>query len=189
MKNTNAKMTNIFQSGLFLLASGLLSTQVLAAVDTDDFIEDASAKGIAEIEAGKLAVQKSTFPEVQAYAKKMIEEHTAANKNLRALAAKKKVEVADDAELMSQAKAYVLKQRDGESFDAAYVNNQIEAHKATIELYKDASSSEDADVRQVAATSLPKLEKHLAEAKALVPLLAGESKNIKVDDGRADHHN
>lgn len=186
---TNTKLMNAFYAGLLLIVFGLLSIQVKAdGVDTDDFIDEASAKGIAEIESAKLAIQKSTFPEVKAFAKKMIEDHTAANKDLRALATKKNVEVADDAELMSKAKTYVLKQRDGESFDAAYVNNQIEAHKAAIKLYKDASSSKDEDVRRLAATSLPKLEKHLTEVEALVTVIASTSTHIKVDDGKADHH-
>lgn len=189
MQNANEKLMNVIYAGLFLLVFGLISVQVTAAgVDTDDFIDEASAKGIAEIESGKLALQKSTFPAVKAYAKEMIEDHTAANKELRTLAAKKNVDVADDAELTARAKTYVLKQRDGESFDAAYINNQIDAHKAAIKLYKDASSSKDEDVRQLAATSLPKLEQHLAEAEALVAVIASTSKNIKVDDGKADHH-
>lgn len=190
MQNANEKLMNILYTGLFLIALGLLSIQATAAgVDTDDFIEDAYAKGIAEIEAGKIALQKSTHQEVQTYAKKMIEDHATANKDLRSLASKKSVEVPDDAELMSQAKTYILKQRDGESFDAAYVNNQIESHKAAIELYEDASSSKDEDVRQLAATSLPTLERHLAEAEALVSVIASASNNIKVDDGKADYDN
>lgn len=189
MKISHFKFANTFFAGLFFAAFGLVGAQAFAAgMDADDFIEEASAKGIAEIESGKLAVQKSTFPEVKAFAKKMIEDHAAANKELRALATKKNVKVADEAELMSRAKAYILKQRDGESFDAAYVNNQIDAHKAAIKLYKDASSSTDEDVRRLAATSLPKLEHHLTEAEALVGVLARGSNSIKVDDGKADHH-
>lgn len=190
MQNINEKLMNIFYAGLVLIAFGLLSTKALAAgVDTDDFIEEAYAKGIAEVEAGKMAVQKSIFPAVQSFAKKMIEDHTAANKELRSLAVKKGIKLDEDAEMLSKAKAYILKQREGESFDAAYVNNQIEAHKAAIELYKDASSSKDEDVRQLAATSLPKLEQHLEHAETLVSVIANASNNIKVDDGKADHDN
>lgn len=189
MQNTNEKFMNIFYAALLLIAFGLVSIQATAAgVDTDDFIEDAYAKGIAEIESGKIALQKATHTEVHAYAKKMIEDHANSNKELRSLASKKNVEVPDDAELVSQAKTYILKQRDGESFDAAYVNNQIESHKAAIELFKDASSSKDEDVRQLAATSLPTLERHLAEAQALVPMLASTSDKIEEDDGKADYN-
>ncbi len=188
MKKINEKMMNIFFASLLLITLGISSSQTFALdVDTDDFIDEAYAKGLAEIESGKVAVQKSTFPAVQAYAKKMIEDHTAANKDLRSLAVEKNLKLDDDTAMMAKAKNYILKQREGESFDAAYVNNQIESHKAAIELYKDASSSKDEDVRQLAATSLPKLEQHLADAKTLVSVLANGSKNIKVDDGRADH--
>lgn len=190
MKNVQSNFINIFCAGLISITAGFYSLQALAAgVDTDDFIEEASAKGIAEIETGKLALQKSTSSEVKNFAKKMIEDHATSNRELRALASKKNIEMADDAELMAKAKKAILKQRDGESFDAAYVNNQIDAHKATIELYKDASSSNDEDVRQLAATSLPKLERHLTEAEALAAIISGNSKNIKMDDdGKADHH-
>ncbi len=190
MKTTNQKHANFLYVAFFVLLAALLGTSLNASadVDTDDFIEEASAKGIAEIEAGKLALQKATFPEVKDYARKMITDHATSNKDLRALASKKKLEVADDAELTAKAKTYILEQRDGESFDAAYINNQIDSHKAAIELYKDASSAKDDDVRQLAAISLPKLEQHLAEAEALVTVLASTSSNIKVDDGKADHH-
>lgn len=185
---TDAKLTKTISSALFSVALGFAGASAFAdGVNADDFIEEASAKGIAEIEAGKLALQKSTVPEVKTFAKKMIENNAATNKELRALATKKNVEVADDAELLSKAKAFVLKQRDGESFDAAYVNNQIDAHKATIKLFKDASSSADEDVRRLAATSLPKLEHHLREAEGLVAVLARDSNNISVGDGKADH--
>jgi putative membrane protein len=187
MKITNLKSINTFLAGLFSMVLGFSSVNTFAAdVNADDFIEEASAKGLAEIEAGKLAVQKSTSPEVKTFAKKMIEDHAASNKELRALATKKNVQIADEAELLSKAKAYILKQREGESFDAAYVNNQIDAHRATIKLFKEAAASTDEDVRRLAATSLPKLEHHLQEAEGLVAVIARSNNNIKVDDGKAD---
>ena len=191
MKTTNQKHANFLYVAFFVLLAALLGTSLNASadVDTDDFIEEASAKGMGEVEAAKVALQKATHSDVKDFARKMIEDHTAANKDLRALASKKNVELADDPELMAQAKTAILKQRDGESFDAAYVNNQIDAHKAALELYREAAESKDTDVRQLAVASIPKLEKHLAKAEALVPVLAGSSANIKMDDdGKADHH-
>lgn len=173
MQITHFKLTSSLVAAFVALVLGLFSSSAFTiGVDADDFIARASASGVAEIEAGKIALEKTTYPEIKEFAKKMIENYASSNKDLRALAAKKDVDIADEAELLDQAKAYVLKQREGESFDVAYVNNQIDAHKATIQLYKDASSSTDEDVRRLAATSLPRLERHLQQAEALVTVIA-----------------
>lgn len=69
---------------------------------------------------------------------------------------------------MNKAKAFVLKQRDGESFDEAYAKNQVNAHNDAIELFKKASMSADAELAAFAVATLPKLEHHLMKAKELV---------------------
>jgi putative membrane protein len=179
MKLISLKFPHAFLSALLLITASLFCINSMAiGVDADDFIEEASAKNIAAIEAGKLALEKSALPEVKAFARKMIEEKSNANKDLRALASEKNVEMASDAELLAQAKNYVLKQREDESFDASYINNQIDAHKAAIKLFNKASSSTDEDVRQLAATSLPRLEQHLRDAEALVEVVARANKDL-----------
>ncbi|TRX75910.1 DUF4142 domain-containing protein [Pseudomonas mangiferae] len=133
-----------------------------------EFVDEASAKGIAEIETGKLALDKGTSADVKSFAQMMIDDHTAANKELATLASEKKLKVADDAELMNKAKAFILKLRDGESFDEAYANNQVKAHEATIELFRDeAETADDAELKAFAKKTLPKLESHLDMAKKL----------------------
>jgi len=169
--------TRLFSVAL-LIASGLLCVHTMAiGVDADNFIEQASAKALAEIELGKIAVQKSSVPEVKAFAKKMIENNATVTKDLRELASKKNVQMADEAALLAKSKTSILNQREGESFDVSYINNQIAAHQATITLFKDASSSTDEDVRRLAATSLPRLEQHLRDAEALVGVIARANKN------------
>lgn len=187
MKQTNLKFADAFFSVLLFISASLYSVQTMAiGVDTDNFIAEAAAKGIAEIELGKIALQQSSFPEVKVFARKMIEDHASVNKDLRALASKKNVAMADEAELLGKAKNDMLRQREGESFDASYINNQIDAHKATIKLFEDASSSTDEDVRRLAATSLPRLEQHLRAAEALAGVVARANKNL---DGKREYSN
>lgn len=135
-----------------------------------NFIDEASAKGIAEIETAKLALDKATSADIKSFAQQMIDDHSAANKALAKLAADQALEVADDAELVSKAKAMILELRDGESFDRAYANNQVVAHEQTIELFRKAVNSEDAQVSAFAKETLPKLEHHLQMAKDLVAI-------------------
>lgn len=156
-------------TGVGMVACIGMAAQVFAVdeIDADDFVDEASAKGIAEIEAGNLALKKSTSADVKAFAQQMVADHTKANAELAQIAKTKKLEVATDAELKNKAKALILKQRDGESFDEAYANNQVMAHKEAIELFKEGLNTEDADINAYAKATLPKLEHHLQMAQAL----------------------
>jgi len=158
----------LLAGAFFFVCSAMFGTAMAAdTVDPDDFVENASAKGVAEIETSKLALQKSTAADVKAFAQQMIDDHTAANKELAGIAAKKNLKVSSDAELLNKAKAFILKQRDGESFDEAYAKNQVTAHKDTIDLFKKASTSKDAELASFATATLPKLEHHLVMAQQL----------------------
>ena len=79
------------------------------------FVSEASAAGVAEIEAGKMALEKSTAADVKVFAKQMIDDHGKVNAELRSLAERKKLEVEDDASLTDKAKATLLDLRDAPS--------------------------------------------------------------------------
>lgn len=160
---------------------GATSSLVFAAdkIDADDFVEEVSAKGVAEVEGAKLALEKSTSPDVQAFAQKMISDHTAANMELAGIASRKNLEVSDEAELTTKAKKFVLEQRDGQSFDEAYANNQVEAHKDTIELFQQAAVSDDAEIAAFAKQTLPKLKHHLQMAETLAAKYDDDDDNRK----------
>lgn len=136
-------------------------------VSPRNFVEEASAKGIAEIETAKLALEKGTTDDVKEFAQTMVEDHTAANKELTALAQQKELEVSTEAELINKAKAMILQLRGEKSFDKAYMNNQVMAHQQTIELFQKASNAEDAEIAAFAKQTLPKLEHHLKVAEQI----------------------
>lgn len=162
------KRTGVLISATAALLFGFAGlAQAADKVSANDFAEEASAKGIAEIETSKLALEKGSHAEVKKFAQTMIDDHTRANDELKALAKQKNLEVSNDAELMSKAKAMILQVRDGENFDKAYANNQVVAHEQAIELYQKAAASDDAEFSAWAKKTLPKLEHHLQMAKEL----------------------
>jgi putative membrane protein len=167
--NSSIKLYKLVLTGALLLLVSAFCSVAMAkdTVDANDFVDEASAKGVAEIETSKLALQKSTAADIKAFAQKMIDDHTAANRELAAIAQRKNLKVATEAELTNKAKAFVLKQRDGESFDEAYVKNQVTAHEQTIELFKKAAVSKDVELAAFATATLPKLEHHLHDAQDL----------------------
>lgn len=152
-----------------------LSTSMGAAVaaTSNDFVDNAAAGGIAEVEASKLALEKSASADIKTFANMMITDHSKANDELAAIAKKHDIKVPDSTTLVKQAKEKILDMRD-ESFDAAYANNQVKAHEETIELFKkeadtvtDDRTAGAMDLKAFAQKMLPALEKHLSAAKEL----------------------
>lgn len=143
------------------------------AATSNDFVDNAAAGGIAEIETSRLALEKSSSADIKKFANMMITDHSKANDELAALAKKNDIEVPDETTLVKQAKEKILDMRD-ESVDAAYANNQVKAHEDTIKLFeKQANTVTDdkvkgaTDLKGFAQKMLPALEKHLEMAKEL----------------------
>ncbi len=168
-------MNTLLRSAGFALAFTLAGA-VHAAQDADDFVEDASAKGIAEVEAARLAEEKGTASDVKTFAAMMLKDHTQANDKLKALAASKKLEVSSDADLIDKAKAMILELRGAKSFDQAYANNQVNAHEAAVKLFTNyAKDGKDAELRTYAEQTLPTLKTHLQKARELAAAHGGSS--------------
>jgi putative membrane protein len=143
------------------------------AATSNDFVDDAAAGGIAEVEAGRLALEKSSSADIKAFANMMITDHGKANDELATIAKANDIEVPDTTTLVKQAKEKLLELRD-ESFDKAYANNQVKAHEETIALFKkeantvtDDKAKGSTELKAFAQKMLPGLEKHLAKAKEL----------------------
>ena len=163
------RFISAFFTGVLALVLSVTSAFAQAAQSAEEFVEDASAKGLAEIEGAKVALEKSTSRDVKDFAQRMIKDHTAANQKLKDLAKQKGLEMSDDASLMAKAKTMILKLREGESFDEAYANNQVQAHQETIELFRNyIQQGQDQDIKSFAKDTLPTLEEHLQQAQSLV---------------------
>lgn len=156
------------------LAVALSTSMGSAFAATDNnFVDNAAAGGIAEIETSRLALEKSQSADIKAFAQQMITDHSKANDELATIAKKNDIEVPDTTTLVKQAKEKLLELRD-ESFDAAYANNQVKAHEETIALFKkeantvtDDKTKGATELKAFAQKMLPDLEKHLDHAKKL----------------------
>jgi putative membrane protein len=155
---------------IFCLIVLLSVTTFALAEHPASFVSSATTKGIAEIENSKLALEKSNSSDIKLFARLMVSEFTAANKELSILAKNRHIPVLEDEELVSQAKTLVLKLRDNESFDAAYINNQIQMLQSTIEFFESESVSlepNNDDFKGFANKMLNKLKGHLSTAQKL----------------------
>ena len=144
-------------------------------VTAPEFVEKAGAAGMAEVEMGKLGSQKATNPDVKAFAKQMVADHTKANKELAAAAQAKGLEVPSSPDMMHKA---MMKKFEGQSadkdFDHDFMQQMVKDHKAVVELFGVASRDEnlDPDLRALAKKTLPVLQQHMKDAQALETRLA-----------------
>jgi putative membrane protein len=136
--------------------------------DDTDFVKKAAKGNLAEVELGRLALQKSSSPEVKQFASRMIKDHTKANQQLSALAASKGVEVPKSVSLSSDVSLAHLKMSSGKSFDDAYIKLMVDDHKEDVSAFqKEAGNSQDPDVKKFAAKILPTLQEHLTKIEQI----------------------
>jgi len=170
------KTINILCSSVFFIAFGALLTTSSFAKDNMstqdmseliDFVNEASVSGLAEVETAKLALQQAKSDEVKTFAQHVIDGHTASNKDLAAIAKRKHLKIADEAELLRRVKILKIEQGDNESFDETYIKSQVKAHQDEIELFNKAAVSKDIELAGYATENIPKLQHHLHFAEQL----------------------
>jgi putative membrane protein len=141
-----------------------------AALNQTDrsFIHDAGAGGLAEVDFGKLADQKSQNDSVKHFAQQMIQDHTKANDQLAALAKADGIAVPDTLDPDHRATRARLEKLDGARFDRAYIAGQISDHQKTIALFQqETAAGQDPQLKGFAAETLPTIRGHLKMAQGL----------------------
>jgi len=157
--NSNSRTTNINNS---TVSNNTTSAAKTPEGGDNDFIMKAAQGGMAEVELGKLAQTKSQNAEVKKFAQMMIEDHSNANTELKALATKKSVTLPTEVNAEQKATADKLKTLSGAEFDKAYVETMVSDHKKTVDLFeKESTGGADADAKAFAAKTLPKIKAHL----------------------------
>jgi putative membrane protein len=148
----------------------LIPIAALAASGSPDasFYKALAEGGMAEVRLGKLAEQKAADPGVKDFAAMMVKDHSAANAQLRTLAASKNVTLPKGPGVAADAKKAELEVLSGHSFDSSYLSNQIKAHEDTVVLLqKEISSGSDAEAKAFAQQVLPTVQAHLQAADKL----------------------
>ena len=138
----------------------------LAAKDRR-FIEKAARSGMAEVEMGKLAQDKAASNQVKAFARKMAEDHSKANDELKQLAAAKGVTLPTDIAAKDRREINKLSKLSGAEFDREYMTSMVSDHQKDVSEFKSGSKSAlDNDVKSFAAKMLPTLQQHLDLAQS-----------------------
>jgi putative membrane protein len=130
------------------------------------FARKAAGGGAMEVKLGTLAVSRATHPEVKTFARKMVDDHTKANDELRQLASQKGW-VLPDTEAECQAKESKLAKYSGPEFDREYMQAMLKDHEDDVDMFRKYSlDGSDPELKAWALKTLPTLEEHEQLAKA-----------------------
>lgn len=137
---------------LVLLAAGAPSPQ--------EFVTKASEAGMAEVELSKLALQKSSDPDIKAFAQRMVTDHGKADAELAAIAERKKLMPSAKLSAAHEKALENLRGKSGGDFDDAYSDQMKSDHKEAVELFTEARGTADPELAAFAAKTLPTLKAH-----------------------------
>jgi putative membrane protein len=132
----------------------------------ETFASEASNGEMAELEMGKLALNKAYDKKVRLLARIIVDDDSVANQNLGNLTAERRILLLADLEKHEQDVLDDLKKRSGKGFDNAFINAMIKTYQKDITLFEKTSNNlKDHELNQFALQTLPILKMHLLKCQ------------------------
>jgi putative membrane protein len=132
------------------------------------FVAKIGEVGMAEVELGKLALQKTQRDDVKKFAQQMVDDHSKAGAELKAIAMRKNITMPMDLDAEHKALRDRLSKLSGAAFDQAYMQAMADGHRKVVAQFRnETQSGSDAEVKAWAAKTLPTVETHLKHAESV----------------------
>ncbi len=151
-----------------LVAAGAASAATTLSKGDQNIVIGMAQANMAEVAAGKMALEKSSNADIKKFAQTMIDDHSKALDSVTELAKAKEVTLPTEPDAPHKAMAARLQKLSGDAFDKAYMKEAgvADHSKVHAKLKKDEMAAKDADVKALAAKMLPTVDMHLQTAKA-----------------------
>ena len=174
MKLRNLCLAGTFATALLFTAcqkddNNTSNDETVNAQDSSYAIQ-VSQSNRSEIELGNLALAQANDTSVRAFAQKMIDEHTTAQKDLKDLANDIDLNVNLDDSLSADQVALrnLLSGLTGAAFDKAYITGQIAGHQKTLTVFDaEISGGANQKMKQYATDKRPDIQNHLNMADSI----------------------
>jgi len=139
------------------------------SVTPQSFASQAAVIGKAEIELGQIALKNTQNENVRKYAQRMVKDHSAADKKLKAIASKENLQLPQALDPEHESLKMKLQGMTGEQFDREYAKAMAKGHDKAVALFQAASQQPQmsGELKQFAASTLPTLEQHKEMAHSL----------------------
>lgn len=133
-----------------------------------DFVAKAAASDMFEVQAAKLAQTKSSNAEVKKFAAEMIAAHTKSTADLKKAISDSGQAITPPAALPADLQSKLDDLGKSTSFDKDYMNNQVDAHQAALDLMQRYAQDGDVPaIKAFAAATAPVVQTHYDHAKTL----------------------
>lgn len=138
------------------------------ATKDHNFMVKAAQGGMAEVELGQLAQQNGQSQQVKDFGKRMVDDHSKANDELKQVASQQGVSLPTTLDAKDQAMKDKLSKLNGAEFDKAYMSDMVKDHKKDVAEFKnEAKSGNTQAVKDWAGKTLPTLQDHLQMAESV----------------------
>ncbi len=141
----------------------------LASPDDVNFVKEASLGNLTEVALGRLAVEKSSDPQVKKFGQQMIDDHTKAQEALRSAATREGIS-GDVPGALDQTHDQVVekfRKLSGPEFDRAYKEDMLKDHQEDVAAFQKQAALGSTPLQKYAADTLPTLQHHLKMAQEM----------------------
>ncbi|MCU1312880.1 MAG: putative exported protein [Acidobacteriaceae bacterium] len=141
----------------------------LGGPDADKaFVKKALGGSMAEVEMGKLALQKSNNEQVKQFAQKMVDDHGKMIDQMKPAADAMGVKVPTQPPAGEMKKMEKMKSLSGDAFDQAYIKDMVADHKKDDKEFKqEAQYTKNPQLKELVTQSDQTIEEHLHMAEQL----------------------
>lgn len=131
-----------------------------------EFVSDAASGGMMEVELGTMAVQNASSQEVKDFGRRMIDDHSKVNDELKSIAAGENIPVPATLKTENRDEVDKLSKLSGSDFDKEYMDTMVKDHQKDIKDFEDmAQNAQDPKIKAFAQKTLPTLRQHLKMAQ------------------------
>ncbi len=148
--------------------------KMMTSSDTN-FAIQAAQGGLAEVKLGKLAASQAQNSDVKAFGQQMVDDHTHANNQLKAVAQTENMTLPSDMNSHQQTMFDRLSKLSGSEFDREYVNSMVKGHEQDVKDFgREAKGGKDPQMKSFAAETLPIVQGHLQKIKLIQSQISGK---------------
>ncbi len=168
MNSDSTASTTMSSDSNKMASSTDTSKMAMVSDEVKNFSKDVAADGMFEVEMGKIAMKNAGTQSVKDFGQMMVNDHTKINDELKALAAKKMVDLPQTVTADQQKTIDKMSKETGKTFDKDYVPMMVDGHKNAIAAFKSAGDKiTDSDYKDFILKTMPTLQKHLDAIQAI----------------------
>ncbi len=132
------------------------------------FLRAAAEGGIAEVQFGQLAAQKGGSEEVKTFGQKMVDDHTALNKDMESVGDSVGVKLPTHMNKTDQAEYDKLNGLSGDDFDTEYLTLMVKDHHKNLREFRlEAASTQDQTLKDAVIKAQRVIHEHMVMVDGL----------------------